>query len=77
MTEQGIAQDEQGIEMTDEGNVTSSTYGFHSSTRAGAYREGAKRQKVRAGLLLDPTLCPGVPAGLIVGSRFGTFELRR
>ena len=25
MIEQGIAQDEQGIEMTDEGNVTSST----------------------------------------------------
>ena len=34
MTEQGIALDEQGIEMTDEGNVTSSVYGFHSSTRA-------------------------------------------
>ena len=27
MTDQGIALDEQGIEMTDEGNVTSSMYG--------------------------------------------------
>ena len=38
MTDQGIAQDEQGIEMTAEGNVTSSTYGFHSSTRAAPHR---------------------------------------
>ena len=36
MIEQGIAQDEQGIEMTDEGNVTSHFEGVRMSPLAKA-----------------------------------------